>query len=87
MTLEHFLKRQNRSKNKIREIEVKSRNDVKSACFWHVFCHISAIFEDMYLKFYTYIYQPLPSNILYGLVKVLIFSVKILKKVKNCWKL
>ena len=29
----HFLKRQNRSKNKIRKISVKSRNDAKSACF------------------------------------------------------
>ena len=29
----HFLKHQNRSKNKIRKITVKSRNDVKSACF------------------------------------------------------
>ena len=33
MTLKHFLKHQNRSKNKIRKITVKSRNDVKSACF------------------------------------------------------
>ena len=33
MTLKHFLKCQNRSKNKIRKISVKSRNDVKSACF------------------------------------------------------
>ena len=32
MTPKHFLKRQNRSKNKIRKIMVKSRNDVKSAC-------------------------------------------------------
>ena len=37
MTLEHFLKRQNRSKNKIRKITVKSRNDVKSACFFTCF--------------------------------------------------
>ena len=29
----HFLKHQNRSKNKIRKITVKSRNDVKNACF------------------------------------------------------
>ena len=28
-----LLKHQNRSKNKIRKITVKSRNDVKSACF------------------------------------------------------
>ena len=33
MTLKHFLKHQNRSKYKIRKITVKSRNDVKSACF------------------------------------------------------
>ena len=33
MTLKHFLKHQNRSKNKIRKSTVKSRNDVKSACF------------------------------------------------------
>ena len=29
----HFLKRQNLSKKNIRKITVKSRNDVKSACF------------------------------------------------------
>ena len=51
MTLKHFLKRQNRSKNKIRKITVKTRNDVKSACFLHVLCYISAIFEDIDLKF------------------------------------
>ena len=28
-----LLKRQNRSTNKIKKISVKSRNDVKSACF------------------------------------------------------
>ena len=33
MTIKHFLKHPNRSKNKIRKITVKSRNDVKSACF------------------------------------------------------
>ena len=30
-----------------------SRNDVKSARFCHVLCHISAIFEDIDLKFCT----------------------------------
>ena len=65
MTLKHFLKRQNRSKNKIRKISVKSRNDVKSACFLYVLCHISAIFEDIDLKFCAHIHQPLPSKILY----------------------
>ena len=63
MTLKHFLKHQNRSKNKIRKITVKSRNDVKSACFLHVLCHISAIFEDIDLKFCTHIHQPFSSNI------------------------
>ena len=57
-----LLKRQNRSKNKIRKITVKSRNDVKSACFLNVLCQISAIFEGINLKFCTHIYQPLNSN-------------------------
>ena len=65
----HFLKHQNRSKNKILKSTGKSQNDVKSACFWHVLCHISAIFEDIDLTFCTHIYQPLPSNILYGFWK------------------
>ena len=57
-----LLKRQNRSKNKIRKITVKSRNDVKSACFLHVLCYISAIFEDIDLKFCTHIHETLPSE-------------------------
>ena len=51
MALKHFLKHQHRSKNKIRKITVKSRNDVKSACFLYILCHISAIFEAIDLKF------------------------------------
>ena len=47
MTLKHFCKRWNRSRNKIRKITVKSRNEVKSACFWHILRHISSIFEDI----------------------------------------
>ena len=86
MTLKHFLKHQNRSKNKIRKITVKSRNDVKSACFWHVLCHISAIFKDIDLKLCTHIHQPLPSNMLSGFLKILILRGKILKKKKNCRK-
>ena len=82
MTLKHFLKHQNRSKNKIRKITVKSRNDVKSACFSHVLCHISAIFEDIDLKFCTHIHQPLPSNILSGFLKILILRGKFLKNKK-----
>ena len=83
MTLNHFLKRQNRSKNKIRKITVKSRNDVKSACFLHVLCYISAIFEDIDLKFCTHIHETLPSNIWYVFLKILILRGKILKKKKK----
>ena len=50
-------------KNKIREITVKSRNNLKCASFLHVLCHISAIFEDIVLKLCTYINYPLSSNI------------------------
>ena len=49
----HLIKRQKRS-----------RNDVKSARFWHVLRHISAIFESMDLKFCTDINQPFPSKTL-----------------------
>ena len=83
MTLKHFLKRQNRSKNKIRKITVKSRNDVKSACFLHVLCYISAIFEDIDLKFCTHIHETFSSNICYVFLKILILRGKILKKKKN----
>ena len=65
MILKHFLKHQNRSKSKIRKITVKSRNEVKSAVFGHVLCHISAIFEDVDLTFCTHIHETYPSNILY----------------------
>ena len=65
---------QNRSKNKIRKITVKSRNDVKSACFWHVLCYISAIFEDIDLKFCAHIHETLPSNICHGFLKILIWG-------------
>ena len=57
MTLKHFLKRQNWSKNRIRKITGKSRNDVKSACFLHVLCYISAIFEDIDLKLCTHVHS------------------------------
>ena len=65
MTLLHFLKRQNRSKNKIRKIPVKPRNEVKSDCFFTCLSHISAIFEDIVLKFCTHMHQTFSSNILY----------------------
>ena len=61
-------------KNKIRKITVKSRNDVKSACFGHVLCYISAIFEDIDLKFCTHIHETMPSNICYGFLKILIWG-------------
>ena len=81
MTLKHFLNRQNRSKNKIRKITVKSRNDVKSARFWHVLCYIWAIFEDIDLKFCTHIHETLPSNICYGFLIILIWG-KLFRKEK-----
>ena len=39
-----------------------------------------AIFEDIDLKFCAQIHQPLPSNILYGFLKILTLRGKILKK-------
>ena len=42
-----------KSVKKNRKITVKSRIEAKSACFLHVLCHISAIFEDIDLKLYT----------------------------------
>ena len=82
MTLKRFLKCQNPSKNKIRKITVKSRNDVKSACFWHVLCYISAIFEDIDLKFCTHIHEILPSNIFYVFLKILIWGETVSKRKK-----
>ena len=42
---------------------------MKSACFWHVLCYISVIFEDIDLKFCTHIHETLNSNICYGFWK------------------
>ena len=78
-----LLKRQNRSKNKIRKITVKSRNDVKSDCFLHVLCYISAIFEDIDLKFCTHIHEKLPSNICYGFWEILIWGETVSKRKKK----
>ena len=69
-------------KNEIRKITVKCRNDMKSARFWHVLCHISAIFEDIDLKFCTHIHQSLNSNIFYGFLKILMLRGTILKNKK-----
>ena len=55
---------------------------MKSACFLHVLCYISAIFEDIDLKFCTHIHEILPSNICYGFLKILILRGKFLKKKK-----
>ena len=74
-------------KKQIRKITVKSRNDVKSACFLHVLCYISAIFEDIDLKYCTHIHETLPSNICYGFLKILILRGKILKKKKKMLKM
>ena len=61
----------------------KVANDVKSACFLHVLCNISAIFEDIDLKFCTHIHETLPSNICYGFFEIFDFEGNILKK-KKC---
>ena len=66
---------------------MKSRNDVKSACFLHVLCYISVIFEDIDLKFCTHIHETLPSNICYGFLKILILRGKILKKKNKMLKI
>ena len=58
----------------------------ESACFLHVLCYISDIFEDIDLKFCTHIHETLPSNILYGFLKILILRGKILKRKEKCWK-
>ena len=55
--------------NKIRKMAFKSRNDMKTACFLHVFCHNSAIFENIDLTFCTHIHEPLSYNMLYGFMK------------------
>ena len=75
MTVRHFLKRQNRSQNKIREITVKFRNDVKSVFFLHLLCRISAIFEDIDLKFLHILSS-------HCFCKKIVLRVKILKKKK-----
>ena len=43
-------------KNKVRKIMIKSRNIVKSVCFWNVLCDNSVIFEDVDFKFCTHIH-------------------------------
>ena len=62
------------SKSVKKQNSEKWRNDVKSACFWHVLCYILAIFEDIDLKFCTHIHETLPSNICYGFLKILIWG-------------
>ena len=69
----------------IRKITVKSRNDVRNACFWHVLCYISAIYEDIDLTFCTHILETLPSNICYVFLKwtfLFIFYFEIFKILK-----
>ena len=61
---------------------VKSRKDVKSDCFWHVLCYISAIFEDIDLKFCTHIHETLPSNICYGFLEISISGETVSKRKK-----
>ena len=72
MTQKHFLKNQNRSKIKIAKMG-------KFVCFQHVLCHNAAIFEDIDLKFYTHIHQPLTSNIKF---ENFVFKGKMFRKYK-----
>ena len=71
-----------KSVKKNRKMTVKSRNDVKSACFWHVLWYISAIFEDINLKLNTHIHETVPSNICYVFLKILIWG-KLFRKWKK----
>ena len=64
MIQKHFLKVKIGQKIKIAKMG-------KFGCFQHVLCHNSAIFEDIDLIFCTHIHQPLPSNILHALWKIL----------------
>ena len=59
-----------------------SRNDVKNACFWHVLCYISAIFEDIDLKFCAHIHETLPSNISYVFFEIFDLGETVLKRKK-----
>ena len=54
----------------------------KFGCFQHVLCHNSAIFEDIDLKLYTHIHQPLPSNILHAFLKNFVFKGNMFRKYK-----
>ena len=54
----------------------------KVPVFLHVLCYISAIFEDIDLKFCTHIHETLPSNMCYGFLKILIWGETVLKRKK-----
>ena len=54
----------------------------KIGCFKHVLCHNSAIFEDIDLKFYTHIHQPLPSSILRAFFEKFVLRGKCFRNIK-----
>ena len=60
----------------------------ENACFWHVLCYISAIFEDIDLKFCTHVHETYLSNICYGFLKIVIWGETVLKRKKSTffWK-
>ena len=60
---------------------------VKSACFLHVLCYISAIFEDIDLKFCRHIHETLPSNIYYGFFENFHFEGESFEKEKKMLKI
>ena len=57
---------------------------LKSACFFHVLCYISAIFEDIDLKVCTHIHETLPSNMCYGFFENFDFEGENFVKEKKC---
>ena len=69
-----------------RQITGKSQNDVKSACFWHVLCHISAVLEDIDLKFCAHINQLLPFKTIVRFVENFDFEGENFEKKTNCCK-
>ena len=54
----------------------------KFGCFQNVLCHNSAIFEDIDLKFCTYIHQPFPSNILNAFLNIMFLRGKCFENIK-----
>ena len=59
----------------------------KVPVFLHVLCNISAIFEDIDLKFCTHIHETFPSNICYSFLKNSDFEGENFEKEKKILKI